>query len=95
MQYFSGSKRRRYEYSSSEYESSHMGSDELPLTVHNINLEPASNNLITNLPLSDELIKAMQDINSDEFSKLFNDIQESYSSLDIDAPKITDRTRLM
>lgn len=94
-----GQKRPRYEYST-EYESSNMGSDELPVVISGMNLETTAttNATVPNLNgipsgLSDEITKAINNIDSDEFKRLFTEYQEDYTNLlDFDAPRI-DRNR--
>ncbi|XP_074038892.1 nuclear factor NF-kappa-B family member relish isoform X2 [Leptinotarsa decemlineata] len=87
-----GNKRARYDYSSSSYDSSNIGSEELPAVINELTLEN-TNNPLNNLSipsgLSEELQKAMQNIDSDEFKKIFTENLEEYTSIvmSTDAPK--------
>lgn len=94
-----GSKRRRYDYSSS-YKSSDFGSDELPSTICNIKAEqeqdriqinaPISGSSSLNIPenLSEELQRALADFNGRDFQNLFNKHSDELSAyFTTDAPQ--------
>ncbi|XP_056647921.1 nuclear factor NF-kappa-B p105 subunit-like isoform X1 [Diorhabda sublineata] len=89
-----GQKRARYDYSYSSCESSNAGSDELPVVISNLHIEQNAQtdiNSIGSIPsgLSEELVKAMKDINSDEFKRIFEECGPEYESLifEIDSPQ--------
>lgn len=96
-----GMKRRKHDYSSS-FSSSDFSSTELPATIDNIKSEMARGEIQVNAPiyddihipenLSDELRKALKNINSAEFNQLFDRHIGDVSSLfDKDAPRLEDR----
>ncbi|KAG5891588.1 hypothetical protein JTB14_022253 [Gonioctena quinquepunctata] len=76
-----GQKRARYEYSSSSYDSSNIGSDELPAVINDLHIQTNNPLIGTYSGLSEEICKAMQDINSDEFKKIFDENLEEYNVL--------------
>ncbi|CAH1173836.1 unnamed protein product [Phaedon cochleariae] len=93
--YKAGRKRARYDYSSStSYDSSNIGSDELPVVLNALQMDP-SHNILSGLNtsnLSEELKKAMDDMNSDEFKKIYNANWEEITSIfELDAPKNVSR----
>lgn len=88
-------KRRRYDYSTS-YNSSDFSSGELPATIGNIKSEmirePQVNAPLTDdipIPenLSEELQKALRNINSDEFHQLLERFQPDVVAYFKDAPR--------
>ncbi|CAG9859358.1 unnamed protein product [Phyllotreta striolata] len=92
--YKTGQKRARYDYSYSYSSStSNFGSDELPVPISTLQIgQPAQAQPVEfgplNVPsgLSDEIKKAIDNIDSDEFKRIFVEHGESFMSLDLDAP---------
>jgi nuclear factor NF-kappa-B p105 subunit len=87
--YKPGSKRARPSYESSSYDTS-LASDELPVPINNLYIENNPVGLLEDVQLevtSSELQHAMNNINSDEFERLFKDFGSEYS-LATDAPAV-------
>ncbi|XP_072391464.1 nuclear factor NF-kappa-B p110 subunit isoform X1 [Diabrotica undecimpunctata] len=78
-----GQKRPRYDYSSSSYDSSNVGSEELPAVINTLQIGPDAHMSFNNIPsgLSDEIQRALADINSDEFRKIHDAHAEEYNHL--------------
>ncbi|XP_050510448.1 nuclear factor NF-kappa-B p110 subunit isoform X2 [Diabrotica virgifera virgifera] len=79
-----GQKRARYDYySSSSYDSSNVGSEELPAVINTLQIGQDSHMSFNNIPsgLSDEIKRALTDMNSDEFQQLHDAHADEYLTL--------------
>ncbi|CAH1114209.1 unnamed protein product [Psylliodes chrysocephalus] len=97
-----GQKRPRYDYGSSSYSSSNPGSEELPVPIDNLQLEQSpifSEMSPLSVPsgLSEEIKRAMNNINSDEFRRIFDAHMDEYVSVceTTDAPKVAENMQLI
>nr|WMZ41593.1 relish-2 protein [Altica viridicyanea] len=79
-----GQKRARYDYeTSSSYSISNVGSGDLPLPINNLQIDQNMGSPLSNFSgvLSDELKNAMNNINSEEFQKMFSEYGQEYISI--------------